>query len=109
MKPDLKVIGSRLKMLRKALGKSQENISNDLELNQILISRLEQNTGGSIENLINLVHYYGQFFDLRSLFLDEFEVLELSSKVNMKTQTAEKLKLLQSEITEIIYSLEDPS
>ena len=110
MEITLKLLGGRLKEMRKALGMLQEDVAKHLDVNQNAISRIENGTGGGINVLLKLLNYYGNFFVIEHILSPKFEVVQISDTTGpMESVAIERLKLWQKEfngeIAEIIHLL----
>ena len=111
MEITLKLLGGRLKEMRKALGMLQEDVAKHLDVNQNAISRIEKGTGGSVSILLKLINYYSTFFVVEHILSPKFEVVQKSDTTGpMESVAIERLKLWQQEfngeIAEIIHLLE---
>lgn len=111
MEITLKLLGGRLKEMRKALGMLQEDVAKHLKVNQNAISRIEKGTGGSVSILLKLINYYSNFFVVEHILSPKFEVVQISDTTGpMESVAIERLKLWQQEfngeITQIIHLLE---
>ena len=111
MEITLKLLGGRLKEMRKAMGMLQEDIAKHLEVNQNAISRIEKGTGGSVSILLNLINYYSNFIVVEHILSPKFEVVQISDTTGpMESVAIERLKLWQKEfngeIGKIIHLLE---
>ena len=111
MEITLKLLGGRLKEMRKAMGMLQEDVAKHLEINQNAISRIENGTGGGINVLLKLLNYYSNFFVVEHILSPKFEVVQISDTTGpMESVAIERLKLWQKEfngeIAQIIHLLE---
>ena len=111
MEITLKLLGGRLKEMRKAMGMLQEDVAKHLEVNQNAISRIENSTGGGINVLLKLLNYYSTFFVVEHILSPKFEVVQISDTTGpMESVAIERLKLWQEEfngeIAQIIHLLE---
>ena len=111
MEITLKLLGGRLKEMRKALGMLQEDVANHLDVNQNAISRIENGAGGGVSVLLKLINYYSDFFVVEHILSPKFEVVQISDTSGpLESVAIERLKLWQKEfngeIGEIIHLLE---
>ena len=111
MEITLKLLGGRLKEMRKALGMLQEDVAKHLDVNQNAISRIEKGAGGSVSILLKLINYYSTFFTVEHILSPRFEVVQVSDTTRtMESVAIERLKLWQKEfngeIAQIIHLLE---
>ncbi len=111
MEITLKLLGGRLREMRKALGMLQEDVAKHLDVNQNAISRIENGSGGGISILLKLLNYYSNFFIVEHILSPKFEVVQISDTTNpMESVAIERLKLWQQEfnreIAKIIHLLE---
>ena len=111
MEITLKLLGGRLKEMRKAMGMLQEDVAKHLDINQNAISRIENGTGGGINVLLKLLNYYSTFFVVEHILSPKFEVVQNSDTTGpMESIAIERLKLWQQdfngEIAQIIHLLE---
>ena len=111
MEITLKLLGGRLKEMRKAMGMLQEDVAKHLEVNQNAISRIENGTGGGINVLLKLLNYYSTFFVVDHILSPKFEVVQISDTTGpMESVAIERLKLWQKEfngeIEQVIHLLE---
>ena len=111
MEITLKLLGGRLKEMRKALDMLQEDVANHLNVNQNAISRIENGAGGGINVLLKLLNFYSDFFVVEHILSPKFEVVRRSDSIGpMESVAIERLKLwkeeFNGEIEEIIKLLE---
>ena len=98
MEITLKLLGGRMKEMRKALGMLEEDVAKHLDVNQNAISRIENGAGGGISILLKLLNYYGQFFVVEHILSPKFEVVRISDTTGiMESVAIERLKLWQQE------------
>ena len=81
MEITLKLLGGRLKEMRKELGMFQEDVVKHLDVNQNAISRIEKGTGGSVSILLKLINYYRTFFVVEHILSPKFEVVQISDTI----------------------------
>jgi len=105
----LEILGDRLQMLRKALGVSQTDLATSLNVKQVQISRVENGDSGNLELFVDLINFYGKDFYLNLLFSDHFQPVKRADITPgdniLKTIAVERLKVLQSDITEELTSV----
>ena len=111
MEITLKLLGGRMKEMRKALGMLQEDVAKHLDVNQNAISRIENGAGGGINVLLKLLNFYGDFFVVEHILSQKFEVLRISGITGpIESVPVERLNQWQhqfnGEIEQIIYLLE---
>ncbi len=111
MEITLKLLGGRLKEMRKALGMLQEDVAKHLDVNQNAISRIENGAGGGVSVLLKLINYYSDFFVVEHILSPKFEVVQISDTSGpLESVAIERLKLWQQEfnceIAQIIHLLE---
>lgn len=111
MEVTLKLLGGRMKEMRKALGMLQEDVAKHLGVNQNAISRIENGAGGGISVLLKLLNYYSDFFVVEHILSPKFEVVQISDTTGpLESVAIERLKLWQQEfngeITQIIHLLD---
>lgn len=111
MEITLKLLGGRLKEMRKALDMLQEDVAKHLDVNQNAISRIENGVGGGINVLLKLLNFYGDFFVVEHILSPKFEVVQISDSAGpLEGVAIERLKLWQKafngEIEQIILLLE---
>lgn len=100
MSNDVKKIGKRFAALRKHVGFTQEQVARNVGLSKDIVGYLERGDGCTLENLLKLYSYYGNFFHMAGILGDGFELNELSAANDhdmIKAIAAEKLKLLKEE------------
>lgn len=105
-----KIVGERLKSYREYLELTQSDLSEKLEVNQNIISRIENGKNSNVKQLFLLINYYNIIFDLSNIFSSAFEVLEKNSitdEDNIKNITIEKIKLLQENLNDEIDSIKN--
>ena len=112
MEITLKLLGGRLKEMRKALDMLQEDIAKHLNVNQNAISRIENGAGGGINVLLKLLNFYSDFFVVEHILSPKFDVVQISDSTGpMESVAVERLKLWQQEfngeISQIIHLLEE--
>lgn len=106
MEITLKLLGGRLKEMRKALDMLQGDVAKHLGVNQNAISRIENGSGGGISILLALLNYYGQFYIVEHILSHKFEVVQKSDIVGpLESVAIERLKLLKQELSEEIESI----
>ncbi len=114
MPTTVQLLGERLKSLRLHLQLRQEDIAKNLQINQNVISRIENGSNnGRIENLLLLINYYGKFCLVDNILSETFVVIELNSiseQNKYESIAAEKLKLtrdiIHQELSNLIHLLE---
>ena len=111
MEITLKLLGGRLKEMRKALDMLQEDVAKHLDVNQNAISRIENGAGGGINVLLKLLNFYSDFFVVEHILSPKFEVIKKSDSVPpLESVAIERLKLwkeeFNGEVEEIIHLLE---
>jgi transcriptional regulator with XRE-family HTH domain len=111
MEITLKLLGGRLKEMRKALDMLEEDVAKHLDVNQNAISRIENGAGGGINVLLKLLNFYSGFFVVEHILSPKFEVVRISDTVGpIESVAIERLKLWQKEfngeIDQILYLLE---
>ena len=106
MEITLKLLGGRLKEMRKAMGMLQEDVAKHLDVNQNAISRIENGSGGGISILLKLLNYYGNFFVVEHILSQKFEVVRISDTTGpMESVAIERLRLLKDELVEEIENI----
>jgi transcriptional regulator with XRE-family HTH domain len=99
MEITLKLLGGRLKEMRKAMGMLQEDVAKHLDVNQNAISRIENGSGGGISILLKLLNYYGNFFVVEHILSQKFEVVRLSDSAGpLESVAIERLRLLKDDL-----------
>lgn len=111
MEITLKLLGGRLKEMRKALDMLQDDVAKHLDVNQNAISRIENGAGGGINVLLKLLNFYSDFFVVEHILFPKFEVISRSDTVApLQSVAIERLKLwkkeFNEEIDQILYLLE---
>jgi transcriptional regulator with XRE-family HTH domain len=112
MEITLRLLGGRLKEMRKALDMHQEDVAQHIDVNQNAISRIENGAGGGINVLLRLLNFYSDFFVVEHILSQKFEVVPKSDDAGpMESVAIERLKLWQKEfneeIGEIVHLLSD--
>ena len=107
----LKLLGGRLKEMRKSLDMLQEDVAKHLDVNQNAISRIENGSGGGINVLLKLINFYSVFFVVEHILSPKFEVIKKSDSVDpLESVAIERLRLwreeFNGEIEQIINLLE---
>ncbi len=100
MSDDVRKIGRRFAALRKHVGFTQEDVAGNVGLSKDIVGYLERGDGCTLENLLTLYRYYGNFFHMAGILGDEFELNEVSTANDndmTKAIVAERLKLLKEE------------
>ena len=110
MEITLKLLGGRLKEMRKALDMMQGDVAKHLDVNQNAISRIENGAGGGINVLLKQLNFYSDFFVVDHILSPNFEVIKRSDSVGpMESVAIERLKLwkkeFNGEVEEIINLL----
>lgn len=70
---DLKILGERLRQLRKQDGLTQSELATAVRTSQTAISRLENGDEIYASVLISIFHYYQERYSLDYLFTDNFD------------------------------------
>ena len=83
MEITLKLLGGRLKEMRKALDMLQEDVAKHLDVNQNAISRIENGAGGGINILLKLLNFYSNFFVVEHILSQKFEVVRISDSTGL--------------------------
>lgn len=98
MEITLKLLGGRLKEMRKAMGMLQGDVAKHLDVNQNAISRIENGAGGGISVLLSLINYYSDFYMVEHILSPKFEVVRRSDAVgSMESVAIERLKVWKDE------------
>jgi len=106
MEITLKLLGSRLKEMRKSLDMLQGDVAKHLKLNQNAVSRIENGAGGGINVLLKLLNFYSEFFEVEHILSPKFEIVKRSeSPKPLESVAIERLKLLQQEFNGEIEEL----
>lgn len=106
MEITLKLLGGRLKEMRKALDMLQEDVAKHLDVNQNGISRIENGAGGGINVLLKLLNFYSDFFVVEHILSQKFEVVRKSDMAGpMESVAIERLKLMKNELVEEIEKI----
>jgi transcriptional regulator with XRE-family HTH domain len=103
MEITLKLLGGRLKEMRKALDMLQEDVAKHLDVNQNAISRIENGAGGGINVLLKLLNFYSEFFVVEHILSQKFEVVRKTDIPGpIQSVAIERLNLLKNELMEEI-------
>jgi transcriptional regulator with XRE-family HTH domain len=106
MEITLKLLGGRLKEMRKALDMLQEDVAKHLDVNQNAISRIENGAGGGINVLLKLLNFYSDFFVVEHILSPKFEVVRRSETTGpLESVAIERLRLLKTELVEEIENI----
>lgn len=106
MEITLKLLGGRLKEMRKALDMLQEDVAKHLDVNQNAISRIENGAGGGINVLLKLLNFYSDFFVVEHILSPKFEVVRKSETTGpLESVAIERLRLLKTELVEEIENI----
>lgn len=106
MEITLKLLGGRLKEMRKALDMHQEDVAKHLGVNQNAISRIENGAGGGINVLLKLLNFYSDFFVVEHILSQKFEVTQRSIETGpIESVAIERLKLWQEEFNDEIWKI----
>jgi transcriptional regulator with XRE-family HTH domain len=106
MEITLKLLGGRLKEMRKAMDMLQEDVAKHLDVNQNAISRIENGSGGGISILLKLLNYYGNFFVVEHIISQKFEVVSIAETTGpIESVAIERLRLLKNELVEEIENI----
>jgi len=95
------VVGERLKNIRVDLGMTQSHVANDLNINQSMVSKIENGQVVHSDTLLAMLVYYGQVANISFLLSEEFslanrDILYNKNKI-LASVAKEKLKLLREE------------
>ena len=77
MEITLKLLGGRLKEMRKSLGMLQEDVAKHLDVNQNGIYRIVNVAGGGINVPLKLLNFYSDFFTVEHILSPKFEVVRI--------------------------------
>lgn len=95
---DLKVLGDRLRQIRKQMGLSQKQLAAKTHTTQSAVSRLENGEEVNASVLIAILFYYGQTFSLNYIFTDDFDItshrLRLGSRDEIRLQLERLIRLI---------------
>ena len=100
---ELKVLGERLRMLRKHLGINQQQLADATRLTQPAISRLEKGDEVYASTLLAVLSYYQDKVCLHKLLSPD---LDTDSNAQLFTSPQEMRQSLNNGLTEIAYRLE---
>lgn len=115
MNLDIKNLGERIQMLRKAMNLSQKDLGTALGVSanviQTKISRLENGDGVSTEFLLQLINYFNDHFHVQYLFAENFEVVKKSDPISQQENpyfniALERLKAVKKDVIEIVEIME---
>lgn len=95
-----KLLGSRIKEIRKSKGWTQEELAEILGIDQRTISAIERGANFPTKNFIKIAEVF--HIELKELF--DFEHLELNSNTK-KQKIQQMLEKLDSRDTDIIYRI----
>ncbi|MEI6950255.1 transcriptional regulator [Paraflavisolibacter sp. H34] len=90
-------IGNRLKALRQKAGLSQEELAEQCETSQNIISRMELGEGGSLKMLLTMINFYKSKFNMDGFLSDHFSpdtILESGSSNTYRSIAQERLRSL---------------
>ena len=108
MEITLKLLGGRLKAMRKALDMLQGDVAQHLGVKQNAISRIENGAGGDINVLLKLLNFYSDFFVVEHILSQRFEVVRISDTAGpMESVAIERLKLWKEEFNEEVGKIID--
>lgn len=103
MEITLKLLGGRLKAMRKALDMLQGDVAQHLGVKQNAISRIENGAGGGINVLLKLLNFYSDFFVVEHILSQKFEVVRFSDSAGpIESVAIERLRLLKNELVDEI-------
>ena len=106
MEITLKLLGGRLKEMRKALDMLQEDVAKHLDVNQNAISRIENGAGGGINVLLKLLNFYSDFFVVVHILSPKFEVVRISDTTGpLESVAIERLKSLKNQLVKEIENI----
>ena len=94
---DLKVLGDRLRQIRKQMGLSQKQLAENTHTAQSAISRLENGEEVNASMLIAILLYYRQTFSLDYIFTKDFDItshhLRLGTRDEIRLQLERLIRL----------------
>lgn len=91
---DLKVLGDRLRQIRKQMGVTQKQLAEHTHTAQSAISRLENGEEVNASVLIAILFYYGQTFSLDYIFTDEFDITSHHLRLGTRDEIRRQLERL---------------
>ncbi|MDZ7604422.1 MAG: helix-turn-helix domain-containing protein [Cyclobacteriaceae bacterium] len=101
MEITLRLLGERLKEIRKAMGMLQGDVAKHLDVNQNAISRIENGVGGGTDVLLGMINFYGKFYHVDRILTEKFEIVPITDTTGpMESVAIERLKLWQKEFNE---------
>lgn len=95
---DLKVLGDRLRQIRKQMGLTQKQLAENAHTAQSAISRLENGDEVNASMLMAVLLYYGQTFSLDYIFTKDFDInshhLRLGTRDEIRLQLERLIRLV---------------
>lgn len=106
MKVTLFVLGERLRKMRKSLQLSQSEVATQLGYPQNTVSKLENGNGCGITFLLEIIHFYKQYYAVGNLFLNKFTLVPQGGQKNstyapVRKQVRTSINNIESDISRL--------
>lgn len=99
---DLKVLGERLRMIRKHLGINQQELADATNLTQPAISRLEKGEEVYASTLLAVLSFYQDKISLDHLIATDLDTGQTFQLYSSRQETRQRLSLSLAEITSML-------
>lgn len=99
---DLKVLGERLRMIRKHLGINQQELADATNLTQPAISRLEKGDEVYASTLLAVLSFYQDKISLDRLIATDLDTGQTAQLYSSRQETRQRLSLSLAEITSML-------
>ena len=99
---DLKVLGERLRMIRKHLGINQQELADATNLTQPAISRLEKGEEVYASTLLAVLSFYQDKISLDHLIATDLDTGQTAQLYSSRQETRQRLSLSLAEITSML-------